>query len=118
MPSSVAPEQFSGLEATVARSQDPRLTEASGPVAGKCPASLTCRKECVVLWRVYLHRYASCVICEARVVNPQVEVAAVPAPIYVVASTAAANWGLTWRDTGDSCDVSAAALRSCACDDK
>jgi hypothetical protein len=24
-------------------------------------------------------------------------------------STAAANWGLTWRDTGDSCDVGAAA---------
>src|ERR1035441_9881634 len=37
---------------------------------------------------------------------------------FGIPSTAAANWGLTWRDTGDSCYVSAAALRSCACDDK
>ena len=33
-------------------------------------------------------------------------------------SKAAAIGGLTWRDAGDSCDVSAAAWRSCVCEDK
>jgi hypothetical protein len=34
------------------------------------------------------------------------------------ASTAAAIGGWTWRDAGDSCDVGAAAWRSCVCEDK